>query len=466
MNANTVAQRSHLTRGHKPSGCTVLVVGAGIAGVVAARNLRAQGWTVIVLEARNRIGGRVWTEGSWQDVSLDRGASWINGTIGNPLFRLVQSFDLAAVTTGYHSSPVIYTSKGEVVPKAEQAVAQTRFARIMASLGQKRQALYRDLPLSQAFDRACSDLSFSTSQLHLKHLFHTVIEQEYAADGSDLSLWHWDEVGGYRGDDVILPAGLSQLIERLAQGLDIKPSHIVRRVEYNSRGVKIETDKAVFRAAYAIITLPLGVLKNGSVEFSAGLPRRKRASIEKLKMGVLNKIFLRFPRCFWPKHCDWLEYMDEQPVHWAVWFNSFKYTKVPVLVGFDIGAHERSLEHLSDHEIVSTAMNVLHRIFGSEIPAPIGWHTTRWASDPFSFGSYSHTPPGASSLDYDMLAQPIGGRLFFAGEATHRSHYGTVHGAFLSGVRAARQIQTINRTATRAPSARTAPSRRSAANRS
>ncbi len=183
-------------------------------------------------------------------------------------------------------------------------------------------------------------------------------------------------------------------------------------------------------------------------------------------MGAFNKLFLRFPKSFWPADRDWLEYMDEQSPHWAVWFNSFKYTNAPILVGFDIGAHGPSLEYLSDQEIAATAMNVLHRMFGSTIPAPTAWRTTRWASDPFSFGSYSHTPPGASSLDYDVLAQPIGGRLFFAGEATHRSHYGSVHGAFLSGERAARQIETIKRTAIRDPRTGAAPSRRRAANRS
>ena len=437
-----------------------------MAGVAAARKLQAQGSTVIVLEARNRIGGRVWTDWSWQDLPLDLGASWINGTIENPLFHLAQRLDLAAVATGYYSSPVIYTPMGEVVSEREQQTAEFRFARIMAGLGRKREGLSRDTSLRKAFDLACSHPSFSASQVLLKHLFHRTIEQEYAAEGADLSLWYWDDTREYRGADAMLPAGLGQLVERLAGGLDIRRSHVATRVEYDRDGVKVVTGKAVFSADYAVITLPLGVLKNGSVTFSPGLPQRKLASLQKLKMGVLNKLFLRFPKSFWPADRDWLEYMDEQSPRWAVWFNSFKYTNAPILVGFDIGAEGPSLEYLPDQEIVASAMNVLHRIFGSTIPAPAAWRTTQWASDPFSFGSYSHTPPGASGLDYDVLAQPVGGRLFFAGEATHRLHYGTVHGAFLSGERAARQIETIVRTAIRGPRARAAPSRRGAANRS
>lgn len=466
MDAEGVERGSPLTGRQKPAGSTVIVVGAGMAGVAAARKLQQQGSTVIVLEARNRIGGRIWTDWSWQDVPLDLGASWINGTIGNPLFHLAQRLDLATVTTGYHSSPVIYTSEGEVVSEREKQAAKLRFARIMAGVGRKREGLSRDTSLRKAFDLACSHPSFSTSQALLKHLFHTTIEQEYAAEGADLSLWYWDDTREYRGADAMLPAGLGELVERLAEGLDIRRSHVVTRVEYDLDSVRVLTDKAAFSAESAVIALPLGVLKNGSVTFSPGLPQRKLESLQKLKMGVLNKLFLRFPKCFWPADRDWLEYMDEQSPHWAEWFNSFKYTNAPILVGFDVGADGQSLEHLSDQEIVATAMNVLHRMFGSTIPAPAAWRTMRWASDPFSFGSYSHTPPGASGLDYDVLAQPIGGRLFFAGEATHRSHYGTVHGAFLSGARAARQIATIKRTAIRDPRAGAAPSRRRAANRS
>jgi monoamine oxidase len=448
-----------LTRRREPRGSTVLVVGAGMAGVAAAKNLQRQGLTVIVLEARSRIGGRVWTDWSWQDVPLDLGASWINGTMRNPLFGLAKKLDLATVTTGYHSTPVIYTARGEVVSEREQQTARFRFARIMGALERKRETLSRDTSLRNAFDLACSHPSNSGSRDLLTHMFHTHIEQEYATEGTDLSLWYWDDTGMYRGADAVLSAGFAQLVERLAEGLDIRTSHVVKRVECHRDSIEVLTNKAAFCADYAVITLPLGVLKNGSVNFAPDLPQQKLASLKKLRMGVLNKLFLRFAECFWPPEKDWLEYMGSP--HWGIWFNSFKYTHVPILIGFDNGTKAASLEILPDQEIVASAMKVLYRAFGSAIPAPAAWRTTRWASDPFSVGSYSHTPPGADSLDYDVLAQPVDGRLFFAGEATHRSHYGTAHGAFLSGARAARQITTIQRTAIRASEA--APSRRRAA---
>jgi monoamine oxidase len=101
------------------------------------------------------------------------------------------------------------------------------------------------------------------------------------------------------------------------------------------------------------------------------------------------------------------------------------------------------IESQNDEQIVAGAMAVLRRIYGNNIPTPEGWAITRWMSDPFSFGSYSHIPPGASGADYTELSRPVAQRLFFAGEATHRSYPGTVHGAYLSGLRAAKEIEAL-----------------------
>jgi monoamine oxidase len=98
---------------------------------------------------------------------------------------------------------------------------------------------------------------------------------------------------------------------------------------------------------------------------------------------------------------------------------------------------------LADKEIVAEAMATLRRIYGEAIPDPAAWLITRWAADPFAGGSYSYTPVGADSEDYEQMAAPVGDRLFFAGEATHREHSATVHGAFLSGLREAQRIRNL-----------------------
>jgi monoamine oxidase len=157
-------------------------------------------------------------------------------------------------------------------------------------------------------------------------------------------------------------------------------------------------------------------------------------------MGVLNKLYLRFPVRFWPHECEWLEYSGHAPASWVEFFNLGKYLGKPLLVGLSIGNRGRALEQDSDEVNVAAAMHVLRTIYGTSIPDPTAWQMTRWDSDPFAAGAYLSIPPGASSVDCDVLAEPCGERLFFAGEATQRWDYGTVHGAFWSGEHAARRL--------------------------
>ena len=429
----------------RPSEGTVIVIGAGLAGIAAARALQAQGRTVVILEARERIGGRIWTIRDWAGIPLELGASWVNGTIGNPVFAAARDLGLALVPTGYKSVPLIYDHRGDLVPDRDRAGAEARFSRIIASLERKFKDVSTDLPLKTAFQRACEDLSFPSPDQHLlNHIFHSHIEHEYGADGSDLSLWHWDDVGEYHGADVILPDGLSTLVGRLAEGLDIRLGQEVTQIDHVGQSVSISTRDDTFTSDFAVVTLPIGVLKSRAVAFKPDLPKEKSTALARLGMGLLNKIHLRFVAPFWPEKTDWLEYMGPTGSDLlTAWFNYFKYISDPILTGFATGTRAYQFEQHTDGELVEIAMRTLRSMFGSVVQDPIAWKVTRWGSDPLALGSYSHIPPGASANDYDLLARPVAGKLFFAGEGTHRGHYGTVHGAFLSGVRAARQIQAL-----------------------
>jgi monoamine oxidase len=121
----------------------------------------------------------------------------------------------------------------------------------------------------------------------------------------------------------------------------------------------------------------------------------------------------------------------------------YHYTNQPVLLGFNAGTYGEQLEAQSDSAIAASAMIVLRKIYGKSIPDPVDVLVTRWKSDVFSRGSYSHIPPNTSGSDYDSLASSVGGSLFFAGEATHRKYPSTVHGAWLSGRRAATEILSL-----------------------
>jgi monoamine oxidase len=204
--------------------------------------------------------------------------------------------------------------------------------------------------------------------------------------------------------------------------------------------VQVITANTKFSADQVVVTLPLGVLQAEHVRFTPALPRDKQAAITQLGMGVLNKCYLRFPSVFWPTDVDWLEHVSATPGVWTEWVSFARATNMPVLLGFNAADQGREIEAWSDQTIVASAMGTLRAIYGTGIPQPTAWQITRWASDPFSLGSYSYNPLGTQGNTRQLLAGPVQQKLFFAGEAAEPDYFGTAHGAYLSGLRAAREI--------------------------
>jgi monoamine oxidase len=159
-------------------------------------------------------------------------------------------------------------------------------------------------------------------------------------------------------------------------------------------------------------------------------------------MGLLDKVALRFDQSFWPKQ-HILAFLSDRADQWPDVFNWQPMCGQPLLVGFKSGRSARADEGRTDEEVVGSLMRQLRSAFGAQTIDPVAWHVTRWASDPLAGGSYSYLRVGASPDDYDILAEPVGDRLFFAGEATNRAHSATVHGAYLSGLREARRILSL-----------------------
>ena len=428
----------------------MIVVGAGVAGLAAARRLKLQGASVLILEARNRIGGRVWTDASMPGVSLDLGAAWIQGTKGNPITSLARSFDLRTSPTDFENI-ALYDHAGRRLGKAEVERIETGYRSLLQRVEKLRDAMRgegrEDVSLQAGFERVLAGRTLTDRErAELNFAIHAEIEDEYAADAAELSLFNWDQDEGFGGGNELFPAGYSQIAKGLARGLDIRLATPVARIEYSDRGVVIKTQQDTFTAARVIVTLPLGVLKRGLITFSPGLPEQKLTAIRRLGMGVLNKVYLRFTKVFWPAESDVLGVVAQtkgQWGQWGEWINYFRYTGQPILAGFNSGKYALGLEGLANHQITEAAMNALKAIFGRSIPDPTDVVITRWATDPFTLGAYSSIPPHASGKDYDTLAAPIGDRLFFAGEATSRTYPATVHGAFLSGEREARRISKL-----------------------
>jgi predicted NAD/FAD-dependent oxidoreductase len=371
---------------------------------------------------------------------MDLGASWIHGSWGNPLADLAKRAGARTLPTRYKSS-IEYDTNGQSLPDAKKKKLREFARRITAALKMAQSAdrdesvetVVRDaLNWEQRSEADCQMLNF---------ILNSTLEHEFAGSASALSA-HWYDAGlSFRGDDLIFPDGYSAISDHLSRGLVIKLGERVQRVSWEKAGSIVLTDQGKYHADHVIVTLPLGVLKANNVVFEPGLPEKKQRAITALGMGVLNKCFLRFRKAFWPTEFDWMEYVPAEMGLWVEWVNFSRLSSVPILLGFNAADVGRKLENWTDQRIVESAMETLRTIFGTSIPDPIAYQITRWASDPYALGSYSFNALGSRPRMRDDLASSIGGRIFFAGEATSQQYPGTVHGAYLSGLRVAREIR-------------------------
>lgn len=410
----------------------VVIVGAGIAGLAAAVELRAAGFRdVIVLEARNRIGGRIWTSKIGDYIPIDLGASWVHGITGNPIAELANKHSIGMHPTDYENATIHFRHTAEALQSYDE---------VLEEFWQVARQRPHD-SLSVVYERFVSKSSMSISERRfLAYVLSTSIEHEIGADISDLSLANVSGGKDWPGHDALFPAGYGQIVDVLATNLDIRRGQAVKAIDYTGSDVVLHTvtDEKI-EAASVIVTVPLGVLKKGTLTFTPPLPQTVQRAIDGLDMGVLNKTCLLFEDIFWPSDVELIGYVNTDPGQWAETISMYPYTQQPILVMFNAGTYATQTETMTDVEVVDAALEALSDMYGS-IPPPKDALITRWRSDPWSYGSYSYVPVGSTFEYHADLTKPIQGRVFLAGEATHAEYPATVHGAFLSGVRAARLV--------------------------
>ncbi|MBT3604065.1 MAG: NAD(P)-binding protein [Candidatus Latescibacteria bacterium] len=421
------------------TGETVLVIGAGISGLATAKKLQSNGFNVTVLEGRDRTGGRIWSS-DVLGAKLDLGAAWIHGIDNNPITTLAQEIGAETSVTDFDAL-YMYDTSGIELEDAEIETVETTFKQVVAQLVAQKPNADSATAMSTAVDQVLAGFDLSDRLKSLVRWYITSeVELELAADLSELSHKHWDEDSKFPGKDVVFPGGYQQLTDNLATGLDIRLSHIVSKIEYTESRVTVTTDQGIFEGDRAVVTLPLGVLKSGSVTFSPELPAEKTGAVSRLEMGTLNKLALKFSDRFWPAEAHRMGVLEDNTDKTFEFWNMTVHNNEPILVALFRGAHARSLEQMAEQDVVALAMANLRSMFGHSIADPTGFAQTKWHSDPFSGGAYVHVPPNAQASDFDLLADPIENRLFFAGEATNDTYWGTVHGAYLSGLREADRI--------------------------
>lgn len=416
---------------------SVIVIGAGAAGLAAARELRAHGFAVTVIEARDRIGGRVWTHRQF-GPAIDLGAQWITGIDGNPIKEIASERGIATRATEY-TDVLAFDARGRAIHDHTLKDFKAQYDKIAERAVELAGEQSRAITVEQAMELALEDEEElnKEEQRVLEWMVGAYQELQWGVDAEELAVR--EEEGLFSGGNELFVDGYEQIIRILGEGTTVKLEEVVQRIETRQDRVRVETNRGVHEAARAIVTVPLGVLKRGSITFSPALPARKQGAIERLAMGALNKIALVFPHAFWPAEFDFIAYVSKQRGELPVFLNLYKLASAPVLLAFITGRYSARIAALSDAAVEQRIMEVLRSMFDGPIPSPTHLLRTHWEEDPFAFGSYSHVPVGAETSDMDILAEPVG-RLHFAGEATRWVHTGTVHGALLSGLREAKLI--------------------------
>ncbi|AHD09160.1 Monoamine oxidase [Phaeobacter gallaeciensis] len=413
------------------NGRTVIVIGAGIAGLAAGQALRKSGATVIVFEAGEYVGGRIRTDMSL-GAPFEYGAGWIHGpSEDNPIQKLAEHVGGPSFVTNDDNLEV-FGSDGKPLAEAEYAYMDETYEHLLRELNML--VLRRD---KRSVAKAIADIKLEVLGNPLGQLLlSTFIEFDIGAGIEDISAANAFADKAFDGDDAILLNGYETILAPLTEGLDIHLNTPVNQISYDANGVTVGD----LRADYAICTAPLGVLKAKTIQFDPPLPGKLQTAISELGFGSVTKIAMKFKTAFWDKGIQYFGISTEPKGRWNYWLNYRTFSDQNILLGLSFGRYAPIADQMDPSEMTEDALDVLRSVWGDTIGTPEAVLTTHWSEYPNFRGAYSYPQVGGSPDQFEIFAEPIEDRLFFAGEHTIFDYHSTTHGALMSGLRTANAI--------------------------
>ena len=422
------------------------MVGAGVSGLVAAQALHRAGVDVVVLEGRDRVGGRTHTV-EVAGVPVDLGASWIHNGAGSPMLDYVDSLGIdrmpAMISAIAVNAAVFHRTRNEF-PSSDARGALTGVMAGFAMAAAQVEQLGDGLDVAGAMAKLLPD-----SDPAVLRTVGALLAMNEGKDDHDMSFdflrRHFFDAAALQ-EDAMPRGGYRGVVDALADGLTIHLSTAVERISQASDAVAVHTSSSgTFEGSHVLVTVPLGVLQAGAIEFDPVLPSGHAAAIERMGFGVLEKVVIAYDRASWqvgaaPTHVtvvdaggpDWPLIIDQ-----STWYGS------PVVVGFATGSRGRTLASRPEPERVAALHEVICALSPGEPPSVVEATTTSWATDPFVRGCYANIALGTSPDEHAADVATIGsphGRVFFAGEHTCELGTSTVDSAWLSGLREASRL--------------------------
>jgi monoamine oxidase len=425
----------------------VVVIGAGIAGLTVANALTHGGVECVVVEARDRIGGRLHTV-NLAGSMVDLGGSWIHTPVGNPMRAFAdqagvrcRSANPLPELAGFDCGEGRRLSAAEVEANIRlqlEDFPQAR-GRLLAGLGP-------DASAADGIEAFVAGAGLAPGPARrARQGMHALVEGESADLAERQSLrWMWNEMeyeGHYFGDVPV--GGYRRLVEAMAAGVDLRLGVEVAEIACSAGGVRVRSvDGTSEDGSHVVVTVPLGVLKRGAPRFRPALPPDRLAAIERLGFGRYEKVALRFDEPFWRAaglpHAMIFPRDSSAPAVWAIGLDAFG--AGPVLVFQVFHSAARHVLGAAPGDAAQRVLDMLAEAIGRSCPAPTAVAVTSWATDRYSGGAYTHIPPGANPADADLLGEPVGGRLLFAGEHTQSARLAYADGAMTSGIREAQRL--------------------------
>ena len=411
---------------------SALIIGAGVAGLAAAQSLAKAGVKVTILEARDRLGGRIYTlHHPKLPIPIELGAEFIHGK-PDEIWKILSAENLVVGSLEGDN----WCTDNRVLKKCNDF--WPRWDKVAREL--KKRTGDPDRSFSEFLQTLSFDEKTKQSALEFVEGFNAAPAERISVQHLSLSQKESDKISGdipYR-----LVAGYDRIVESLRRfdqrAVDVRLNTIVDEIEWRPGHVRANE----YRADCAIITLPLGVLQAQAVRFQPDLPEKRTAALE-MMMGKVVKVVLCFKSAFWERAVENLSFLHARGEKFPTWWTT-RPVSAPILVGWSGGPPAEELSVNSEDAILDAAMESLAnalKIHSSSLePRLTAAFVYNWQTDPFSLGAYSFVPKGAMTAPA-RLAEPVAHTLFFAGEATNTDgRSATVHGAIATGHRAAGEL--------------------------
>jgi monoamine oxidase len=404
----------------------VAVIGAGAAGLAAARSLLSAGCRVATLEARERVGGRAWTERLF-GLPFDHGASFVHAEHLNPWTQIARRLRIATEIDPRRRLLHVDGRQAEPAELSAFLAARSRAVDQVIAAGRKEP----DVSIAQAVEEAGPWAAQA-----LVTLGPWLLGAENSAASAR------DFADAVSGRDRIVSIGYGSLVAAYGCGVPVQLGAAVQHIDHRGQGVVIETAQGRLKARLAIVTLPVGVLAAEHVRFDPPLPLSKQRALEALPMGLLAKIGLCFEGDPFG-HGD-TYYAHHQSADQRAALYIMRPSGHDMVLSFVGGDLARELETEGEPAAISFVLEALVEMFGNKVRSTLrGARQTRWGVDPFALGSYAVARPGGAAMRSE-LARPVAERLLFAGEACADDGWAaTVAGAHRSGKRAAQDALAL-----------------------